>query len=77
MFDRTVGAKRERAHQCVGGTNDHYCEVGYLPYRANVALMDRLMGKPGGSIVLCRKLITLIDPKGILSPVQSGIELSA
>jgi glycolate oxidase/4-cresol dehydrogenase (hydroxylating) len=76
MFDRSDKEERQRAHQCVGEMIDRYCDVGYLPYRTNVAFMDHIMRKLGPFREICHDLKRLFDPKGILSPGKSGIDLN-
>lgn len=75
MFDRTDVAQRERAHHCVREMIDKYCEVGYLPYRTNVAFMDHLMQKLGSYRDICHDLKRLFDPAGVLAPGKSGIDI--
>jgi glycolate oxidase/4-cresol dehydrogenase (hydroxylating) len=76
LFDRSDKDERQRAHQCVGEMIDRYCEVGYLPYRTNVAFMDHIMQKLGLFREICHDLKGLFDPNGIISPGKSGIDLS-
>ncbi len=75
MFDRSDMDERQRAHRCVGEMIDRYCEVGYLPYRTNVAFSDHIMRKLGLFREICHDLKRLFDPNGILSPGKSGIDL--
>ena len=73
MFDREDPAERARAHKCAEEMIDRYCDVGYLPYRVNVAFMDHLMKKLGPFREVCHQLKDLFDPNGILAPGKSGI----
>lgn len=75
LFDRTNQEERERANQCLREMHDRYCEVGYLPYRTNVACGDQLMRKLGPFRDICHELKRLFDPGNILSPGKSGIDL--
>ncbi len=75
MFDRSNPDERARAHQCYKHMIDHYCEVGYLPYRTNVAFMDHLMQKLGTFRNVCLDLKKLFDPNGIMSPGKSGLDI--
>ncbi len=76
MFDRSRDEERGRAHQCVGEMIDRYCEVGYLPYRTNVAFMDHIMRKLGPFREVCHDLKRVFDPNNILSPGKNGIDLT-
>ena len=76
MFERSVREERQRAHRCVGEMIDRYCEVGYLPYRTNVAFMDHIMWKLGLFRDICHDLKRVFDPNNILSPGKSGIDLN-
>jgi glycolate oxidase/4-cresol dehydrogenase (hydroxylating) len=76
MFDRSQDEEKGRAHQCAGEMIDRYCDVGYLPYRTNVAFMDHIMQKLGPFREVCHDLKKVFDPGNILSPGKNGIDLN-
>ena len=76
LFDRTDPAETQRAYACFNECIDALAAEGYGIYRVGTAFMDKVAETYGpAQREINRRLKRALDPRGIIAPGKSGIDI--
>lgn len=76
LYDKSSEEETKRAYDCFKELIEKFAEKGYAVYRVNNAFMDQVADTYGeAQRNINRTLKRALDPKGILAPGKSGIDI--
>jgi 4-cresol dehydrogenase (hydroxylating) len=73
-FDREDRDQVRRAHECIRECQGMLIQGGFIPYRVGIQSMDQILCADDPFWKMVRRLKTVFDPNGIISPGRYNLD---